>query len=349
MLERPIGNTYSSVAVSGLPKLDRFFPDCALALIELVARKEFEFDDLKKIWFGSTFEYQPPRSSEWLNANRVEFAGRLFTAGDVRGRAFEYLGRYYGMQVESETFVNFGRLLDDVHRTLSRGTPAVTMFDMSFLQPPERRNAALQPHMIAIAGWDSAAGTLRIVEQVRGELTISMSQYEESFQRFAESASNFYVLRCALKPGTASAPLNRDEVIANVRSAVANLRSNDSNLGLNALRQLTHDVKNALEVERKPFAIPGQWIFSHDRHALRAGLKYWREAAVAPERQLVELGDRLAEAFGTWFQIDMTIERAIYQADVERMREALALLEQVARTEANLADLLESIASREPA
>jgi hypothetical protein len=46
-----------------------------------------------------------------------------------------------------------------------------------------------------------------------------------------------------------------------------------------------------------------------------------------------------------WFQMDMTIERAIYEKRVAHMREALGLLEQATAVEVMLADVLEEIAT----
>jgi hypothetical protein len=336
---------YPSVALNGLPKLDRFFPDCALGLVELVARKALGVPDIKQIWFGNTFDYRPPIAPEWLSASRVEFAGTFFVTDDVRPRALRYLERCYGFTVSPRQFVDLGALLDEIHGSLQRGVPAISMFDMSFLQEPERRSGKLRPHMIAVAGWDEAAHSLTIVDQVKGQIAIPRKQLEDSFHRFADAGHEFFILECRRGAQAEVSALGREQTLEDIRRAVVNLRSTEPNLGLNALRRLGADANTALEVEKRPFAIPGQWIFSHDRHAVRSGLRYWKEAGVASPAVLGRLDRLLGEAFGAWFQMDMTIERAIMEKSVSRMREALAALDVVVPIEVALADALEAIAS----
>jgi hypothetical protein len=113
---------------------------------------------------------------------------------------------------------------------------------------------------------------------------------------------------------------------------------------LNALRSLAGDLHEAIESQQQAFAIPGQWIFSHDRHALRRGLPYWQEADVTSAVELERLERLLGEAFTFWFQMDMTIERALYEKDVGRMREALAILHKVTPIEERIADVLADVA-----
>jgi hypothetical protein len=335
---------YSVVDLRGLPRLDRFFPDCGLGLVEFVTGLEHGFPDLKKVWFGNTFEYRRSEGAGWLNANGVELAATFSVTRDVREKAFERLGKYFQVEVHMDVVHGFDALLRAVHQTMSRGLPAISSFDMSFLQEPGRSNGNLQPHMIGIVGLNVPESRLRIVDQVRGEVSVPLEQLEHSFRRFAEHRQDFCLLRCERKASGASLPLDRDVVLECVRGAVQNLRSREPHLGLNALKQAVTDVEAAIEAEQKAFAIPGQWIFSHDRHALKKALPYWSEAGVAGADHLAELDSALGRAFTTWFEIDMTIERAIHGNEVARMRRASRLLSDVVRLEEALTVLLERVA-----
>jgi hypothetical protein len=335
----------SRVEVGGLPRLDRFFPDCALGLVELVAQKSFGLPNLKMCWFANTFEYRAPHPPAWLNANRVELAGRLFIAGTPREEALQRLRRFYGIRVEKLVFDDFDALIAEVHRSLSRGTPAMSEFDMALLLPPGRSNGRVQPHMIGVIGCDVPGGTLRIAEQLHGEVIIPLSQYQTAFHRFQEQRCEFSILRCVSDGPEERPRFTQEEIASAVRGALDNLTSSSLHLGLNALRRAGRDVAEAIEVERAAFAIPGQWIFSHDRHALRGGLPYWHEAGVITKIQQGELDKVLAQAFRVWFQIDMTIERALHRKDLEQMREASTLWAKVVMLEERLAALLEGVVS----
>jgi hypothetical protein len=334
---------YPRVELTGLPKLDRFFPDCALGLVELFASHAYGFRDLKKIWFGNTFAYERPESGRWLSASRVELAGHFSLAGDVRGRAFRWLEKYYGIRVDAQRFHDFDALLHAVHGTLSSGLPALSMFDMSFLQREGRANGKVQPHLVGIAACDVAAGTLVLVDQVRGKVPVPLARYEESLRRFAAEDHEFCLLHCERIRSEAPLPLDRAEILSELRAALTNLHSAEATLGLNALSSLELDVSRALEAEKQPFAIPGQWVFSHDRSALKKALPYWEEAQVGSSALRSRLAGLLGDAFALWFQMDMTIERALYERDVAHMHAALRELREASRVEGELARVLGQI------
>lgn len=335
-------NAYDSTQLDAVPKLDRFFPDCTLGLVEFFAKAEWSLRDLKKIWFGSTFEYQKAVPQPRLAANGIELDVRFTTAGDVRGQGFQKLGELYGIQVVERPFDSFSALLAELHARLRSGKPVLTYIDMSFLQGEQRAKGLFQPHSVAAVGWNASEQTLSIVDQVRGKVAVSFAQYEESFGRYRERNLDFCILDC-VRPEARDVPLGRSSLHAQVRAAVANLSSADARFGLRALRALTDDVSAASETVQRPFAIPGLWIFSHDRHALREAVPYWREAEAADDATLRALHEALGQAFGEWFQIDMTIERSLYEQDAARMRKVADGLRAVYRTEERLASILSSI------
>jgi hypothetical protein len=336
---------YKAVELTNVPTLDRFFPHCTLGLVEFFARAQWELPDLKKIWFASTFEYKRASAPSWLAANQIELAGRIKYAGDVEARSFLQLDEYYGITIESLVFSDYSKLFDHVHECLQRKAPVITSFDMSLLQGERRAKGLFQPHMVSVVGWDAHQGVLKLVEQVKGKLAIPCSQFEESFKRYTEHRKEVCVLRCSRRPGHVTLPLRRDVVHAQINQALQNLYSDAANLGLNALTLLAADVVTAAQAEKKAFVIPGLWVFSHDRHALLKGLPYWRQAGIAKDDQLTSLHSVLDAAFQAWFEIDMMIERALYEQDPGMMNSIAEAIRQVSGIEAQLAALLRSVVS----
>jgi hypothetical protein len=174
---------------------------------------------------------------------------------------------------------------------------------------------------------------------------VPRSLLETSFRRYRERARPVHVLECRRSESFADLPLAREAVLADVRQAVDNLYSEAPHLGLNALHQVARDVAAGVAQTKQAFAIPGLWAISHDRHALKAGLVHWREARVAAPSTLDALERTLQASFGAWFDIDMNIERSLYEHSAERMSGVATALHEVARVEKELAESLRAIAA----
>lgn len=333
---------YASVDVGKVPKLDRFFPDCELGLIELFARSEWGCKNLKKVWFSNTFDYERPNRAAWLAPNGIELAASMRPAWDVRDVAFRRLEQYYGIQTTRCVFDGFGPLLANVHAALERRRPVLTCLDMSFLQSESRAKGLFQPHMVAIIGWNASASTLALVDQVRGRVDIPFAHYEQSFSRFREHQRDFYLLECS-RLQHEPPPLTPEAIRADIRRAVDNLFSPEPNLGLNAVSELARDVASAVDAEQRAFAIPGLWIVSHDRFAAREGLPYWAEAGVVGGATLAALDQTLQAAFAGWFDVDMGIERSLHEQNPERMRAVSGAIRKVSDVEQRLAELLRKV------
>jgi hypothetical protein len=332
-----------SIEVTKVPKLDRFFPDCELGLLELVARAEWAIPDLKKAWFNNTFVFRR-EGSAWLAPNQIELNASLTPVEGDRARAFARLEKYYQIRTIRRVFPDFASTWQDVYQTLRRGKPAITCVEMSFLQDEGRGRGLFQPHMVAIVGWDRQRAALKIVDQVRDTLWIPMAHYEESFGRYAANRRAFDVLHCTREVTTPPLPLSRDDVHEEIRFAVDNLRSPAAHLGLNGLCELASVALQAVKAERRPFAIPGVWLVSHDRHALRQTLQYWREADVADTATLRALDRALKASFVAWFEIDMGIERSLREQSAAQMKAVAEAIRQVIPLEESIASLLEKIA-----
>jgi hypothetical protein len=331
-----------SIELTKVPKLDRFFPDCELGLIELFARSEWGIPDLKKAWFNNTFVFER-RGSDWLAPNQIELNASLIPVEGDRARAFARLERYYQIRTTRRVFPDFAATWHDVYQTLRRGKPAIVCVEMSFLQDEGRGRGLFQPHMVAIVGWDRQREALKIVDQVRDTMWIPLAHYEESSERYAANRRAFDVIHCTRTVDAPPLALRRDEVHDEIRFAVGNLLSPAAHLGLNGLRQLASVATQAVEAEGRPFAIPGVWLVSHDRHALRQTLQYWREADVADKPTLGALDRALKASFVAWFEIDMGIERSLREQSGVQMKAVAEAIRAVIPVEECIAGLLEKI------
>src|SRR5688572_6470227 len=100
-----------ALILSALPRPDRFFPNCGLSLVELVARARFGFPDIKKCWFGGTFVYRAAAGNVGLRRNGLELDAEISLAGDAYGRALERLDHYYGITIRRERMSSFDQTL----------------------------------------------------------------------------------------------------------------------------------------------------------------------------------------------------------------------------------------------
>ncbi len=331
--------------VQGLLKLDRFFPDCALGLIELTARLRFGIPDLKKVWFGNTFEYKAPRGPSWLASDGVTLAGSLSVLGGTRDLAIERLEKLYGISVERRHFAVLDDLVEAVESELASGAPAMVMLDKTLLLKTGGAESEPEPHIVAVVGIDGARRQLRVLEQVRGEISLEFSEFEESFRRFRAVQRDVILLGCSRVEGHQELPLEATALHGWIHRTLENLRSADPTYGLSALKESAFDFAKIVELEKRPFRIPGQWIFSHERHTLRAALPHWERCGVLNGTTSRALNEALKMSFAHWFQLDMTIERAIHEQDLNSMRTASALLFDALPREERIADIFESLVS----
>lgn len=324
-----------------LPRLDRFFPNCLLGAVELVARFSFGFADIKKCWFGNTIVYSAPTSG-WVAANGFEFTGRIAVAQEAHCRALARLEEYYGIQIAAERLASVEDALDSIYACLDSGKPAISSFELSLLDS-RRPQGQFRPHYSVVGGIDFDRGFLRVLDSAQGEHQITFDRFALGFERYTQHDMAFEIVRPACESPGSSRSLQRSQAGADVARSLENLESDDPTRGLSALRRCIVDVERAHADLGRPFYVPGLWIFSHDRNCFRRALPYWREAALVPPRLLERLDGQLTRAFEIWFQADMTIERSITEGDGAQMREVPRILQRVVPIEVEISESLRSM------
>jgi len=322
--------------------VDRFFPNCMLGLVEVVARARWGVPDIKKAWFGLGLAYTRPRAGQWLAENRIEFGGRFDLPAGTREKAFARLSALYGIELEKERFVTEEDVLRRLVETLRSGAPVLTTFDMSVLQPEGRAEGLFQPHYVGVVEFDGRQQRLEMIDQVKGGFALGVAEFVAIVRRFVDRDEPFYFVHPRRDSAPSEEALDAASIRKEVSVALANLRSSSPTLGLQAIETLATDVERAIESEGRPFAIPGMWIVSHDRHALAKQLPYWEQSGIirgAKDR----LRSALEESFYAWFDVDMAVELSLYEQSAELMKEVPPKLRAAARTDAELVVALESV------
>jgi hypothetical protein len=323
--------------------VDRFFPNCMLGLVEVVARARWGVPDLKKAWFGVGLEYTPPRGAKWLSENGIEFGGRFDLTAGTRERAFARLRALHGIELEKERFLREEDALRRLVETLRSGCPVLTTFDMSVLQPERRAEGLFQPHFVGVVGFDGSQERLEMIDQVKGGFALSVAEFATIVRRFVRRNEPFYFVHPRRDSAFSDRSLDPCSIKKELSVALANLCNGSPTLGLRAIGTLARDVEQAVESEGRPFAIPGMWIVSHDRHALAKQLPYWEQCGAIDSAKSSCLRAALEESFYAWFEVDMAVELSLFEQSAQLMSEVPPKLRAAAQTDAEMARALESV------
>lgn len=332
------GSFRESLTVGNLPRLDRFFPSCGLGLVELTARGRFGAKDIKPCWFATGFHYTRPEVGLAVPQNSGELPVHIGVGAGPGRRAWTLLESLYGISVEKLALSTFEAFASWITESLRNDMPALVLMDQNFLPGRAGWDGPYSPHMVAVTGVDTQKNALLVSEQVLGKVEWSADGVISSFERVSRNAENF-ALSCRQIGAISSRLVEPEDVAGHLDECLANRYSAETGIGLNGLRQFVSDVRHAYEACRSPFSVPGMWIFSHDRHALRRSLSYW-ELALPNQRALLKRLDAvLASCFEEWFAVDMCIESST-RGGADKMAEGVERLSRTVELEERLTLIL---------
>lgn len=310
----------------------------------MTARARAGVRDLKACWFANTIEYARESSLAISPGMRSELTVRVGVGSDPLKEAWKRLGSLYGISAHRHDFVSVEEMAQWIAHALASDVPALVTIDQSFLAERSRWRGNYSPHMVAVVGLDPSTATLDLVEQVYGRIRWSLDDFVASFCSVSSNGKNF-ALECLFNEPTSGSSLSAPDIVQHLDSCLSNLRSSEEGLGLNALRTMVRDASHAYETFRRPFTLPGLWIFSHDRHALRRSLHYWRLAAPGQTELFTKLERTLGACFDHWLTADSQIEHGINHG-VDQMSVALQALSQLVDLETTLCETLEELGDR---
>jgi hypothetical protein len=322
--------------IEGLPRIDRYFPECRIAAIEAVSRFLFGIQDVSKAYGRHTFTYSKPTGPLAFRSNGVDLDLYIHRESLQERELDGLVEDIYGVRNECISFTR----LEDYRRfcvdSISSGVPVITNFDLCFIKQRREYRKMRVGHVIVLFGYDATTRQLRAGEQMLGEIAIDLEDFEQCFEhRVAADGAMFVWTLQRLRPNERD--FTRAEVAARIQANLDNLAARDDSLGLNALLRFKADLETYLQspafrAEAKPFAIPGLWVFSHERHILRKWLEAVRPLC-ADTAVVDELDQVLGTLFKRWLGADYLLEKCLMSGDGQSLRGLSGHLQEIVKEE----------------
>jgi hypothetical protein len=328
------------VTIAGLPRVDRYFPDCWCAVIEAVSRYHFGIDDFGKVYGRHGFHYQRPRANLGYRDNGVEL-DLEFSRSPVTTEELESsIESLYGIRTDMLTFDRLGALLDYCERSIAEGCPVVLDYDLGFIKQRREYQKVHGVHIVALYELALEERRMLAAEQMLGSIAIDFDDFESCFARRLALHGGMHVWRVS-RSRSAERELERDEVRAQVLENVVNLTSTNRAFGLTALSAFRADLRAFLgsaEFQGRPFAIPGLWVFSHERHIERKWLAAVRRTCPGDGAFFDEFDALLSNLFKGWLGTDYLLEKALLSGNGRGLRALTTFLDELAEAEARASE-----------
>jgi pimeloyl-ACP methyl ester carboxylesterase len=305
--------TSKSSVIEGLPRIDRYFPECWCATIEAVASLRFGTADFGKLYGRHSFVYKKKPGAIQFKPNGVDLDLELYREVVPVPELPGLIESIYRIRVEERRLDTLEAYWSTCLDHLRQGVPVVIDFDLRFIAARREYGKVDSPHVIAIYGYDAAERNVLAAEQMLGTTVISWADFQACVAHKLAREGSMRYWEVTRLPGT-ERDLTREELVTRIESNLANLSSTDEQRGLGALRRFREDLTAYLggpDFMNRPFSIPGLWVFSHERHIERK----WLNAAspfCPPDSALLRDFDQLlAQLFQGWLNTDYLIEKCL--------------------------------------
>lgn len=327
-------------AITGLPRIDRYFPDCWCAVIEAASRYHFGVSDFGKIYGRHGFHYQRPPAALGYRDNGVEldleFSRPPLTTAELESA----IDSIYGVRTDVLTFENLDALLDYCESSISEGSPVVLDYDLGFIKERREYGKVHGVHVVALYQIALEERRMTAAEQMLGSISIDLGDFERCFARRLALHGGMHVWRVS-RSRPAERELDRDEVRAQVLANVVNLTSTNRALGLTALTAFRADLASFLDstaFQGRPFSIPGLWVFSHERHIERKWLGAVRQLCPSEGAFFDDFDALLSSLFRGWLGTDYLLEKALLSGHGRGLRALTTFLGELVELEARASE-----------
>jgi hypothetical protein len=337
MIEATAASRAERFGMDDFPRIDRYFPQCKLAAFEASARFLYGIESFAKIYGRHSFEYQrPPGATLGLRDNGVEldlFFHRVAPEDDELESLVEDI---YGIQSTILVFRELELYRRYVLENLRARVPVPTDFDLKFIRERREYGRVSQPHVIVWHAHDPETGGFFAAEQMLGTIRVDRGDLEECFAQKLKSPGGEAVWELT-RVRNGQRELERDEVLARCAANISNLTAADESLGLRALARFGNDMSQKVQSETfdgRPFAIPGLWVFSHERHIERKWLAAIEHLCPNSGRSfLVEFDELLSTLFKHWLAVDYVLEKCLASQNGKALRALPKSLNELVRDE----------------
>ncbi len=318
--------------IQGLPRIDRFFPECWCATVEAVAKFQFGISDFGKLYGRHTFHYAKPPGPIAYRSNDVELDLWIHREELPQAELEALMATIYGVRARTLRFECFASFWEYCSDKVKSGVPVVTSFDLRFIKARREYGKVYSPHVIAIYGYRAREQIVVAAEQMIGTIGVDMHDFRRCFEHrlAADGGVVLWELSRAPQPERS---LERGEVVARIRANIENLTSSEPGLGFGALAHFRTDLSAYLESGSfggKPFSLPGFWVFSHERHVERNWLKAVRHLCADEDSPL--LGDfdaLLLGLFKRWLNADYLVEKCLASGNGKALTSLPSYLNQI--------------------
>ena len=315
----------SARIIDGLPRIDRYFPQCWCAVVEVVSKLRFGIEDFGRVYGRHTFQYRKPSGPIAYRQNGVELDLEIHRVPLPEGELPARIEDIYGIRTDLVTFERFDAYSSFVSDSIEARVPVVTSFDLGFLKARREYGKVFTPHIIAVYGLEPKERAILVAEQMLGTTSVDDDDFVRCFehQLARDGGASVWQLD-RVKPSERD--LDRHEVVARVEANVRNLASTDETLGLRGLSRFRNDLAEYLasdSFQGRPFSVPGLWVFSHERHIERKWLQAIRHLCPNDASGIFDEFDiLLSKLFTRWLSADYLIEKSLL-ADSGRVLKAL--------------------------
>jgi hypothetical protein len=301
--------------IEGLPRIDRYFPECWCATVEAVAKFRFGIRDFGKIYGRHTFYYERKPGPIVYRSNNVELDLWIHREHLQPTELESSMEAIYGIRTTIKTFDRFSAYWEYCAESIRNRVPVVTDFDLRFIKARREYGKVTNPHVIAVFGYQARERVILAAEQMIGTISVDFEDFERCFEQKIAARGNVTLWELSRAPH-AERELGRDEVAARIQANLKNLGSSSDTLGLRALARFREELAEYLQSEAfkgKPFALPGVWVFSHERHIQKKWLRAIQH--LCSSQQAPEFFDEfeavLSKLFTRWLNADYLIEKCL--------------------------------------
>lgn len=331
--------------VAGLPRIDRFFPQCRFAALEAVAKLRFGIGGFDKVYGRHTFEYQRPAQPISFSSNGVELCLSFYRV-EVPDLALEQvIEEVYGIQTRLCTFDAFDRYWAFCSQQLAMATPVTTDFDLFFIKGRREYGVLSSSHVINLYGYRPEAREVLASEQMLGEIVIDAEDFRRCFDHKVSTEGPVRVWELH-RTRDGERDLSQEQAVAQVRDNLENLRSPGRSAGIAALRAFRDDMAEFVDNAgaAQPFSVPGIWVFSHERHMERKWLRSIAPLLGSTGRDtLMEFDKVLESLFKRWLSVDYLIEKSLASRDGGALKALPRYLDELIPTETRAMELWEGL------
>lgn len=321
-------------------KIADFSPNCLMGACEAIARAMHRVPNLDRLFFNSSFSFKPDPS------------GLGFTIAPVLNSAFsralpleksaflERLEYCYGITLFHKGYEEFADLTADLEVIAAQGLPVISEVDFFHMPGHPFFGKVHDGHMMIVCGKGQKADTLSVVDAVFGQSVYPLNILATCFEDRQRQGRPFYLMHVR-RDLNIDRPLPKEAVLSDLAASLENLLSEASDQGLQALAAFCEDIDTFVREQKTVFLIPGFWALMCNAKNNQRFLDALEPAMkMVAEEEIAALQKHMGWLYKRWFMLNLTIEAAVSEEDVDSLLQLPQGLADVALREEQTPELI---------